>query len=103
MKEEHRLLCDFVLGEIKTIWGYDYFIAPAISSLEAEELKQKYRDMIPEANWRDFSLIQRNIDNNLYTSISSFEEDGKGAGVDLVSILFSIIASYYYFPHPRCI
>jgi hypothetical protein len=77
MKEDHRLLCSSVLGEIATVYGYNFFNAPAISGLETEELKQKYRDVIPESQWRDFQLIQKNLDDNSYSSISSFEEDGK--------------------------
>ena len=73
MKEEHVKLCESVLDALKTTSGYSLFLGPAIDVLETETLKATYRKMITEP--RDFVLIRRNLENNAYAGVGSFEED----------------------------
>ena len=73
MKEEHVKLCESVLDALKTSPGYTLFLGPAIDALETDTLKATYRQMITEP--RDFVLIRRNLENNAYAGVGSFEED----------------------------
>ena len=66
-------LCHSVLDALMTVQGHTLFLGPAIDSLETEELKASYREIVQEP--RDFGLIRRNLDANLYAGIGSFEAD----------------------------
>lgn len=73
MKIEHVTLCESVLNSLKSSVGHGLFAGPAVDSLETESLRATYQQMITEP--RDFGLIRRNLENNAYAGVGSFEED----------------------------
>ena len=93
MKEEHVKLCESVLDALKTTTGYSLFLGPAIDVLDTETLKATYRRMITEP--RDFVLIRRNLENNAYAGVGSFEED--------VELCFSNSKRFCKVYFPKCV